>query len=66
MAYATACGRQGVEPADCLLIDGHPPRMEGGWPAGTRARLLEGDEGTPARIAEHLESPHNRKYSTTT
>ncbi|KOU55886.1 hydrolase [Streptomyces sp. MMG1533] len=56
-AFAIACARLGVRARDCLFVDDFPPNVEAARTAGMRAHLFEGNAGTIARIAAHLDRP---------
>ncbi|QID38213.1 HAD family phosphatase [Streptomyces albus] len=54
-AFEVVCARLGVRPRDCLFVDDVVVNVEAAQEAGMQAHLFEGNAGTIARIAAHLD-----------
>jgi HAD superfamily hydrolase (TIGR01509 family) len=54
-AFEVTCARLGVRPRDCLFVDDVAANAEAARAVGMRAHVFEGNAGTIARIADHLD-----------
>lgn len=55
-AFAAVCARLEVEPESCLFVDDTAAHVEAARAVGMQAHLFEGNAGTIARIAAHLDA----------